>query len=74
MRRADLRQPLTDLIAQLEHGCGYEHCVIRPHPRKAWRDSANMPRQCTCTPPDIALRLRTLARAIKGYRWEDDKK
>lgn len=72
MHRADLRQQLATLIEQLEHGCGYEHCVIRPRP--AWQERKKGLGVCICTPPDMALRLRTLARAIKGYRWEDEKK
>lgn len=71
MRRADLRQQLAALIEQLEYGCGYEHCVIKPGPswRRGWEEEREGLGNCICTPPDMALRLRTLARAIKGYQW-----
>lgn len=73
MRRADLRQQLADLIVLLEVGCGYEHCVIKPRPRPRWQERREGLGVCICTPPDIAMYLRAMARAIKGYRWEEDK-
>lgn len=75
MRLSELQRQLTALIQLIEYGCGHEYCMMKPGPswREDWPSSPDrFPRPCQCTPPDIQLRLRTLARSIKGYQWEQE--
>lgn len=60
----ELKENIRRLSNQLEYGCGYRECVIRPS------NGTGTNRSCKCDPQSIALEIYYIHEAVRiNGKW-----